>query len=433
MEQFNFKKTNKKLFDFQTRETDSDWIVTIDNTLTTVVVLTTTGNIVTFGNFSAALGRKETEGNNTYIPKDIQFNHKIISISCGSDHVLSLDVNLLLYSWGNNDKGQLGIGKKYKHRIEPDLVYSLDNIMIKSIHSGNKISFAITKNANNLYAWGNNYSCDLGISNDNSYEVIYKPKLVSIMSRELREYILLVSKYHNPYCIIFNRENSLLYKQIITYYNKKLKNIEEEKSYLTILLSNQLSTLNSNSAFNVKDLIKHPAQVISKIDNIRNLGLSEKTEEFSEISNSVIKQLEDYMNNKEKITNVTSLKNFIYNLSLRFFPVQQEAKKLLSDSDEAITKGVESMLKESDKQIKNIASVNEKYFKESSGLDYLSKLITKDDCSQEIKFTYAIMSKSQLLLANITDTLRSNLILSEKISFYTKNALRYNISKCNSD
>ncbi|OMJ70168.1 hypothetical protein SteCoe_31926 [Stentor coeruleus] len=45
-----------------------------------------------------------------FLPSAISTKAKIISLSCGNDFILSLDINGSLYSWGNSAKGQLGLG-----------------------------------------------------------------------------------------------------------------------------------------------------------------------------------------------------------------------------------------------------------------------------------------------------------------------------------
>lgn len=49
-------------------------------------------------------------------------NEPIIKIACGRQHVLALDAKGRVWCWGNNDKGQLGLGvhgpKEIPHQIK---------------------------------------------------------------------------------------------------------------------------------------------------------------------------------------------------------------------------------------------------------------------------------------------------------------------------
>jgi alpha-tubulin suppressor-like RCC1 family protein len=44
----------------------------------------------------------------------IVYGKKLLSIACGSKHVLALDVDGKVYSWGKNDVGQVKIPKQHK-------------------------------------------------------------------------------------------------------------------------------------------------------------------------------------------------------------------------------------------------------------------------------------------------------------------------------
>ncbi|EKX72652.1 Regulator of chromosome condensation RCC1 domain containing protein [Theileria equi strain WA] len=54
------------------------------------------------------------------------FSSKIKRIACGSNHTLAVTVNGLLFSWGCNDNGQLGLGD-LRSRVFPEHVTSIEN------------------------------------------------------------------------------------------------------------------------------------------------------------------------------------------------------------------------------------------------------------------------------------------------------------------
>lgn len=74
-------------------------------------------------------------------------------ISSSQSHVLYLDENKDLWSWGNNDKGQLGVTTSGSITAEPQFIMS----NVRDIDSGSweNVSFAIDIN-NVLWGWGRN-------------------------------------------------------------------------------------------------------------------------------------------------------------------------------------------------------------------------------------------------------------------------------------
>ena len=58
-------------------------------------------------------------------------DYKIIQLACGASHVMALDQNGVVLVWGNNSKGQLGIGaKKNRENISPTRISSINNLPI---------------------------------------------------------------------------------------------------------------------------------------------------------------------------------------------------------------------------------------------------------------------------------------------------------------
>jgi len=66
------------------------------------------GKLLSWGGISFTLGRKcKTSVYDSFIPKEIEFKSNIIDIACGKNHCLARSVNHELYSWGNNEFGQV--------------------------------------------------------------------------------------------------------------------------------------------------------------------------------------------------------------------------------------------------------------------------------------------------------------------------------------
>src|SRR3990167_333963 len=97
------------------------------------------------------------------IPSKISFCDlpQIISISTGCflEHSLMLDVHGCVWSFGDNEHGELGVGDRYE-RDDPEKIPNLPPI--RKIHAGKSVSFFIDADG---FVWGagNNSSGQLGI------------------------------------------------------------------------------------------------------------------------------------------------------------------------------------------------------------------------------------------------------------------------------
>ena len=82
-----------------------------------------------------------------------------IKLYGGSDHFLAIDTDNNLYAWGDNASGQLGTGD-YKNSSVP--VQITNGVCVKEASAGDKIS-AYTDSEGNVYVWGDNNYSQLGI------------------------------------------------------------------------------------------------------------------------------------------------------------------------------------------------------------------------------------------------------------------------------
>lgn len=82
----------------------------------------------------------------------------INSVSTGYYHVLSSDTNGFVYSWGKNEDGQLGNGNN-ELQMAPVKLESISNIV--SVRAGGMHSLALSSDGS-VFAWGFNYSGQLG-------------------------------------------------------------------------------------------------------------------------------------------------------------------------------------------------------------------------------------------------------------------------------
>ena len=103
------------------------------------------------------------EENKSIKLKPIIINHfklnniKIINISCGYDHNLSIDINNKVYSWGLNNEGQCGIfNLKLKDIYIPSLISTIKHIKSDKIRCGAYHSYVGTVD-NKHYLFGSNH------------------------------------------------------------------------------------------------------------------------------------------------------------------------------------------------------------------------------------------------------------------------------------
>ena len=108
-----------------------------------------------------ALGIALRDRNNDQsgIPTKIRYfeenDIKIVEVVCGEYHVLALDDNGNIWSWGENSKGQCGINKDDKLIHTPHLIESLKDKEVVEIRCGTDHSGCITLNGE-YYLWGRN-------------------------------------------------------------------------------------------------------------------------------------------------------------------------------------------------------------------------------------------------------------------------------------
>jgi len=91
----------------------------------------------------------------------------IVQISCGCYHSLALDLEGSVYSFGNNEAGQLGLGDNDNRNI-PQIIPSLQNI--KQISCGGFHSFAIDSEGR-IYTFGNNENGQLGLGDQRNRNI----------------------------------------------------------------------------------------------------------------------------------------------------------------------------------------------------------------------------------------------------------------------
>ena len=124
--------------------------------------LSESGDVYAFGKHPCgAHGFKENE---VFPPKPIPSIKNIKAISCGKDHSLCLDKDGIVYSFGKNNMGQLGVGKsgdELEFTHEPQ---KLDLPPIKQVCCGMNFSICISEEGH-AFSFGKNSHGQLGIGN----------------------------------------------------------------------------------------------------------------------------------------------------------------------------------------------------------------------------------------------------------------------------
>jgi alpha-tubulin suppressor-like RCC1 family protein len=110
------------------------------------------------------IGSKKTKSS----PQRIEFfknPEKIISLSCGFDFSVCICTHGV-FSWGNNGFGQLGIGNLDIHFSPQHISFFKNPGKILSLSCG--YNFCVCIHKNGVFSWGNNCRGQLGIGNDNN-------------------------------------------------------------------------------------------------------------------------------------------------------------------------------------------------------------------------------------------------------------------------
>lgn len=100
-----------------------------------------------------------TRGTMRSFPLPVEGLSKVISIAAGSQFSVALKSDGTVWTWGDNEFGQLGNGSDYVNMVHPVKVANLEGII--AIAAGDKHVVAL-KNDGSVWAWGNNSLGELG-------------------------------------------------------------------------------------------------------------------------------------------------------------------------------------------------------------------------------------------------------------------------------
>uniref|UniRef100_A0A667ZX25 Secretion regulating guanine nucleotide exchange factor n=1 Tax=Myripristis murdjan TaxID=586833 RepID=A0A667ZX25_9TELE len=85
----------------------------------------------------------------------------VVSLACGENHCLA--VWGLVFSWGLNSHGQLGLGKEVSLQPTPELVLSLTGVAVTQISAGGSHTLILTL-PGLVYCCGANKAGQLGLN-----------------------------------------------------------------------------------------------------------------------------------------------------------------------------------------------------------------------------------------------------------------------------
>eukprot|EP00466_Bigelowiella_natans_P018953 jgi/Bigna1/79686/fgenesh1_pg.64_\ len=134
---------------------------------------------------------------NSFMPLRVQFSKggrtrtRIKQIACGDLHTLAIDANNIAYSWGSNNKGQLGLADM-KDRAFPCVIDSLQGVKIEHVDCGSFHSAAsgnIGEAAQALlYMWGLNDKGQVGtdqVQGEDNKAILVKMHVHTLTSTEV--------------------------------------------------------------------------------------------------------------------------------------------------------------------------------------------------------------------------------------------------------
>lgn len=118
------------------------------------------------------LGLKNVNQSSTPLLVSVFQHDNITTATCGSYHTMAVANGTKLFSWGNNDAGQLGINSQEPNFTIPHPVQcGVAHHWIESIAAGDQHSLAQTLRG--LYAWGSNEYGQLGTNAKSKVSINY--------------------------------------------------------------------------------------------------------------------------------------------------------------------------------------------------------------------------------------------------------------------
>ncbi|XP_043798332.1 RCC1 and BTB domain-containing protein 1-like isoform X1 [Apis laboriosa] len=162
------------------------------------LALTNDGEVYAWGqNTSGQVGCHDITTLVQDIPRKLNFTltgKKVICISCGDSFSVVVTNNGEVYSWGRNDVGQLGIENNNNDQFHPCRITSLAKIVIEKVVCGSIHTLALSDEGV-LYVWGANNYGQLGLTTVLLNTNIWKPTKLEVP--EMRRVLDIATSYYN--------------------------------------------------------------------------------------------------------------------------------------------------------------------------------------------------------------------------------------------
>lgn len=130
-------------------------------------VAVTPQDVITWGsNEHGQCGHGERAEREWVKPRSLKLlnNQMVAQVVCGRNHTLCVTATSVVYAWGQNQRGQLGLGD-FKERRSPTVVHELWALPVLQLATGDNHSAALTSNGF-LFTWGGNDRGQLGLPVD---------------------------------------------------------------------------------------------------------------------------------------------------------------------------------------------------------------------------------------------------------------------------
>nr|XP_020460096.1 probable E3 ubiquitin-protein ligase HERC4 [Monopterus albus]XP_020460097.1 probable E3 ubiquitin-protein ligase HERC4 [Monopterus albus] len=118
-------------------------------------------------------------------PPKVLCNTPVSQVACGSQHSVALTKDGLVYTWGLDSRGQLGLGNRRCSTSSPQHLQSLSVIPLVQIAAGGEQSYALSVSGG-VFGWGRNDCGQLGLGDKTDR---CKPTAVRYLNRKKTIYI----------------------------------------------------------------------------------------------------------------------------------------------------------------------------------------------------------------------------------------------------
>ncbi|CAL7941032.1 unnamed protein product [Xylocopa violacea] len=168
------------------------------------LALTYDGEVYAWGqNTSGQVGSGiSTVQNSPRKVNNILNGKKVVQISCGDSSSIAVTDNGEVYSWGYNGVGQLGVGN-FVNQPHPCRVKALAGIVIEKVVSGYTHTLALSDEGV-LYVWGANSYGQLGLNTDSN---VWTPK--KLVAPEMERVLDVAASHYNHISVAMGKDNQI--------------------------------------------------------------------------------------------------------------------------------------------------------------------------------------------------------------------------------